>query len=108
MSNIGLRNGSRNGLILKSSNNRSTSRRRFSNGRHICIAVGGASVFVSVVTGTFVSAFVIVSSFAIGLLLLGGSQPVPMNYTPLDGPRIDAPQTGRDAAALYFFFRAKL
>src|SRR5208283_2823856 len=79
MSNIGPRNGGRNGLILKSSNNRSTSWRSFSNGRHICIAciaVGSASVFVSVVTGTFVSAFVIVSSFAIGLLLLGGFQPL--------------------------------
>src|SRR5271165_4291112 len=108
MSNIGLRNGSRNGLILKSSNNRSTSRRRFSNGRHICIAVGGASVFVSVVTGTFVSAFVIVSSFAIGLLLLGGVSTCGHQLTPLDGPCIDAPQTGRGAIALYLFFRAKL
>src|SRR5208283_6105447 len=64
MPNAGLRNGSRNGLRVESSNSRSTSRRRFAYGRHICIcvAVRGDSGLLSVVTGTFVSAFAMESS----------------------------------------------
>ena len=50
--------GNRNGFKVKSSNNRSTSRRRVSKGRQACIAaLAGVAGFSSVVTGTFVSAF---------------------------------------------------
>src|SRR5271166_3779615 len=63
ISNAGLRNGNLNGFMVKSSNNRSTSSRRLSNGRHACMAVGEAAGLLSIVTGTFVSAFAIRSSF---------------------------------------------